>query len=894
MKQDRPHLIASEENNSLPILIIDKKGIIGTALANKLKDQFLVVLVSGKQLEFHNNIVHIPYRKKIPVIPDNSYSHIFVFYHGEEEILEILLPLIKKANETAARLFFFASLINSSEQLFRRLSNHAYHRTKVVLYGEVFDEKIQNPNMVNLFIHQARTYGRVVIPNEGIGKLYPIYLEDLLIVIVAASFSMEAKGGNLFVFPRHPFTEITVARVFQKINPDLKIDFSKRRIRNYNYYIPAVGDYAFTNYNLEEGLKKINISSSNTASFAPEKSISLPRQKINYNKKFFLLLLVALLLLPILFVLLTAGAGASFVSQSIKQAEKGNFQSASRLGTYGSVAFNAASAIGGAYLPGEIIAKEAKDKFVGNLRTGKEVADIESDLFKSASTFSDIYKNKGANISKEDFVRALANIKNNLLKIDQMKAQDQLPKDFQDKLNKESYMLTTLENTIDSLPQILGFVGKKQYLVLFQNNMELRPGGGFIGSYAILAVEKGRIEKFEIHDVYDADGKLKTHIEPPYGLRRYGGVSHWFLRDSNFDVDFTTNAAAAADILKRETNERVDGVIALDTNFIKNILESVGPVEVVDYKEQVSAANFYLLTQKHAEDNFFAGSTQKKDFLRSLMSSMLSSFSANKDISYIDLSKQVEKSLKEKHILFAFASPALQKVFTVNSLSGALYDARAKKENSIQDFLGTSDANIGANKDNYYLKRSISQNTTITESGGVTEEVAINYINTSTKGSVFGGDYKNYLRFILPKGSELKSIKIDGQDKAFIVAVTNPSQFGASGYVPPQELEVETTEAGGKEVIAFLLMVPQLTSRQVTISYTIPESVNLNNPSFSYDLRVTKQPGTDTDPYAFSLSYPSRFKPIGLGKDIVDLGGKVTHETNLSEDRNIRINFSQK
>jgi len=64
--------------------------------------------------------------------------------------------------------------------------------------------------------------------------------------------------------------------------------------------------------------------------------------------------------------------------------------------------------------------------------------------------------------------------------------------------------------------------------------MELRPGGGFIGSYGILTMDKGKVSDFKIHDVYDADGKLKASIEPQFPVRRYLKLPHLFLRDSNF------------------------------------------------------------------------------------------------------------------------------------------------------------------------------------------------------------------------------------------------------------------------------------------------------------------------------------------------------------------------
>src|ERR1039457_2682784 len=103
------HMVSSEISQKLPLLIIDKKGKLGTSLAEKFKEQFLIVLVSGRELDVHENIIHIPYRKKIPLIPDNVYSHIFVIYNGEKEILDMLSSFVKKADETNSKLFFITS-----------------------------------------------------------------------------------------------------------------------------------------------------------------------------------------------------------------------------------------------------------------------------------------------------------------------------------------------------------------------------------------------------------------------------------------------------------------------------------------------------------------------------------------------------------------------------------------------------------------------------------------------------------------------------------------------------------------------------------------------------------------------------------------------------------------
>ncbi len=52
-------------------------------------------------------------------------------------------------------------------------------------------------------------------------------------------------------------------------------------------------------------------------------------------------------------------------------------------------------------------------------------------------------------------------------------------------------------------------------LVLFQNPSEMRPGGGFLGSYADVSISNGKIADIAFHDVADVDLAFKQKIEPP-------------------------------------------------------------------------------------------------------------------------------------------------------------------------------------------------------------------------------------------------------------------------------------------------------------------------------------------------------------------------------------------
>jgi hypothetical protein len=154
--------------------------------------------------------------------------------------------------------------------------------------------------------------------------------------------------------------------------------------------------------------------------------------------------------------------------------------------------------------------------------------------------------------------------------------------------------------------------------------------------------------------------------------------------------------------------------------------------------------------------------------------------------------------------------------------------------------------------------------------------------------------YKNYLRFVLPGGADLRSVEIDGQAVPVINAITNPTEYTAIDFKPPDALEIETYQTNGKEVVGFFIEVPYESSKKVTINYALPQNVNVNASEFTYALRIFKQPGTVDDPYALSLIYPSKFKPVDMDRELVDLGGKIRYETRLTNDKDIVLKFIKK
>jgi hypothetical protein len=896
MEQNRPLLITSEAKDQLPILIVDKKGVVGSALANVLRDQFLVVIVTARVVEKHENVIHVPYHKKLPLIPDNAYSHLFLVYNGEKDLLAMLSVFEEKAHASKAKLFFITSLFFSTQRLFSQVRKPEYPLLQTVLYGETFDNSIQEANEINFFIHQARTYGRVEVPKEGMGKLYPILLDDVVSSLVSLAFAVERPKETIFLFPHHIITQVTLARIIQKLEPLIKVDFSKKRKESQEFYVPAHGLYFFRDYNLEDRLRHINLSRGVRHSKVPQKKIRLDvpdPDAVKTRIKLFIIILVAVFIAPILLVLVVSLTGYGFLSLSLKQTEQFNIQSATTSAGIAQDAFELGQTLAPSLVLPQLLTPHAKQEFITNMQLGESVSETEISLLQSFQTMQNVYKGQSLD-PKNDFLKSLANVKNALLTLQKLEAENTLPNGVIQKLSGVDGTLNLVEGTIDTWPEILGFDTQKNYLILFQNNMELRPGGGFIGSYGILPIKNGKAAKLQIHDVYDADGQLTQHVEPPYGIRRYLGAANWFLRDSNFDADFVRNSAQAEQFLQMETGQKVDGVMAIDTTFLKDLIAVVGSVDVPDYNETVTPDNFYVLTETHAEKNFFPGSTQKQDFLRSLTSALMNKLFEEKKIPYGKLIQMLTESVQQKHLLFSFNDADVQNVFSVNDLSSSLKDDRTSIKNTAFDYEGVVDANVGTNKANYYVKRSLSQFVTIDGLGGVQATASATYTNTSTKTSPFGGDYKDYVQFLIPESANLDSVSIDGKEVEITAALTDPAVYTMQGFTPPPGLEIAQSEELGKKVLGFFFIVPIGHTETVSIAYSTPNAIDTRQPAFTYDLHVFKQPGTDNDPYQLLVAYPNTYTVVDNDKRFVNVGGKLSYNDQLLEDTDLMATFSKK
>ncbi|MFH1537053.1 MAG: DUF4012 domain-containing protein, partial [Patescibacteria group bacterium] len=304
---------------------------------------------------------------------------------------------------------------------------------------------------------------------------------------------------------------------------------------------------------------------------------------------------------------------------------------------------------------------------------------------------------------------------------------------------------------IEIVPSIGGYPEEKTYLFLLQNNTELRPTGGFIGTYGILKIKNGEIEEFYTDNIYVIDSAAQEYlyIDPPEPFAEYLGVSQWLMRDSNYDPDFTISAQKAEEFYHLENGPEtdIDGVISVTPVFIKSLLELTGPIDVEG--EEFTAENFVDILQYKVEFGYVnegKSDMERKEVIGTMSSILMDRITSLPKEQWGDLWESFTSNVDEKHILLYLKDEDVQRKITEMNWAGEM-------KSSPLDYLMVVDCNLAALKTDKVMERDIEYSV-YKEGDDLMGEVKINYNNTGTFTN-FTTRYRSYTRVYVPLGSEL-------------------------------------------------------------------------------------------------------------------------------------------
>jgi len=426
---------------------------------------------------------------------------------------------------------------------------------------------------------------------------------------------------------------------------------------------------------------------------------------------------------------------------------------------------------------------------------------------------------------------------------------------------------------IEVLPTIAGYPEEKTYLFLLQNNNELRPTGGFIGTYGVLKVKDGEIVHFETDNIYNLDEPAKEfHLPPPPGpFTQFIGSTQWFMRDSNWSPHFPESAKEAIAAYHREDGpeEYFDGVIAVTPTFIESLMELTGPIIVRDIEFRsdnlIDELQFQVGQAFRREG---VSESERKEIIGELATQLMDRIYTLPKEQFPQIWEVFLRNVNQKHILVYLEDDNAQNLVDQQNWSGSV-------KNTEGDYLMVIDANLAALKTDEVMERDINYSVNM-ENGELIGRARITYKNTGSF-TFFTTRYRSYTRIYLPEGSEIRS---------------------ATGFMTGDLLqggkaaEPEISQGLNKTVVSGFIAVEPATEGVIELEYKLPDSIAKQiTQNGTYSLLTQKQSGTKGHGLhvEFDVGQPITWRSPFLDISHLDGDNKAIFQTDLLEDREFNI-----
>lgn len=426
------------------------------------------------------------------------------------------------------------------------------------------------------------------------------------------------------------------------------------------------------------------------------------------------------------------------------------------------------------------------------------------------------------------------------------------------------------EFVFDLMPAFLGFTEPQTYLIVLLNNTELRPGGGFIGTYATLRVDEGQIEILTLDGTENLDRAAPATWQkvPPEPIQEYLGVDRWFFRDSNWSPDFRRSAEQAMEFYRGEGGiaaDAIDGVIGITPTVLEELLRIVGPVTVegITFTSEDVVRTLEYQVEYAYRDQGIAVQDRKK-IIKPFMLAVLEELKENIFSSYNEYLTTFESLVSQKQILLYHTNSFVQDTLESHDWAGRIADHDG-------DYLLWVDTNLGALKTDHALVRRLTYETLDKQDDRYKVRATMQYRHTG----YFDwrtSRYITYARVYVPEGSEF--VGVDGYLKS-----------GARITADVVDQGVEE----GKQWFGTMFSVEPQQVKTLSFEYLLPSSIVQDD---SYHLLVQKQLGSIGHTLTLDLDFATLLRtadPPEVESEWYD--GVYRYTTDLTVDRAFRVDL---
>jgi len=489
----------------------------------------------------------------------------------------------------------------------------------------------------------------------------------------------------------------------------------------------------------------------------------------------------------------------------------------------------------------------------------------------------------------------------------------ELPQDKQAEMLVVQDNVDIIKKGYDDLRQLLGFslnfLGAeetKRYLVIFQNSNELRPTGGFMGSFAVVDIARGKVKKIDVPGggLYDLKGSSQTNVAAPKPLQLFSPA--WQIWNANWFPDWPTSAAKIVWFYENNAGgSSVDGVISLTQDVVTELLKNTGPLEMKDYNKTLTADNFTQEVQAAVEIEYDKEENKPKQIIADMTPILLQRLISADGQDYFKNILSLSQALTEKKVLLYFVDPAEQAVVDRFNWSGRLQEITPE-----QDYLMIVHTNISGGKADGVIKNQIKHTAEVQADGSVIDTISLTRNHQGSPEKTFEKDNNvDYVRFYVPKGAKFISASGFNFNPDYLFIAT------ADKLLPDKTLaEVEKdvsidedsytriSQEFGKTVFGNWIQVAPGQSRVVEIKYRLPFKIASENKQsriaswvnailkqknqYKYTFLVDKQLGMGGIDFNSQLILPNDFSiqdTTASGEVRVD-NQQVIFSTNLTTD----------
>lgn len=386
---------------------------------------------------------------------------------------------------------------------------------------------------------------------------------------------------------------------------------------------------------------------------------------------------------------------------------------------------------------------------------------------------------------------------------------------------------------LDILPKALGLGSPSKYLMELMDSTELRPGGGFVGNYAITTVVNGKIQPVTVTDTYLLDrpylAKHGNFVQAPSQYPWWPFKTVYGLRDSNLSGDFPTSAQLAIQQLTREGGPTVQGVVAVTPAAIEGVIHILGPIPMPQYGQVVTDTNlehlihlYELVPSEQPLAPLPPGeqiSSPEKRFTALLGKTLLQKLHNLSLAQQIAVGKQLLGSVRSKDIQIYLSDPEAEHLLSNLHLDGAFPHAP-------DDGVSIVDSNVTPSKGSPFLTVTSTDNVVVDSQGTSTHHLTLTYkYQVTNPAEVYGPSYyRTYLRVYAPGTAQLLSLQgfanINGDD------------------------QINHSDQPGYQMWGGYLILQNGTTHSLRISWQVPHAaIQGDDGRYTYVVDYTRQAG---------------------------------------------------